>query len=110
MYARRIAMLSATAAAIAMPVLSATAATAAPAHPVSSSTAVQASRPCDGWGPWKNHASAVMIRSKASAASTSLGILYRSHRFAVHSERGSWVNITDKNTGVRGWVSATYVY
>ncbi|MEU3975229.1 SH3 domain-containing protein [Streptomyces bacillaris] len=56
--------------------------------------------------------SAVAIRSKASSKSTAAGALYRSHKFTVHKrvKTGSWVYITDKRTGVTGWVSGTYVY
>ncbi|MFD8590784.1 SH3 domain-containing protein [Streptomyces sp. NPDC059637] len=60
--------------------------------------------------PYKVHAKAVTIRSKASAKSTSLGILYRGHKFTVHKTRGNWHYITDTTTGVKGWVSGTYVY
>lgn len=110
--ARRIAVLAATAAAVALPVLSAPAATAAPAHATSAPTAVKAYGECDKVGPYKVHAKAVTIRSKPTTKSTKLGILYKSHKFKVHSttKTGSWVNITDRKTGVRGWVSGTYVY
>ncbi|CAO0836679.1 SH3b domain-containing protein OS=Streptomyces microflavus OX=1919 GN=Smic_07590 PE=4 SV=1 [Streptomyces microflavus] len=50
------------------------------------------------------------IRSKASSKSTAVGILYMSHRFGVHKKSGNWLYITDKSTGVKGWVSGTYVY
>ncbi|MEU6331568.1 SH3 domain-containing protein [Streptomyces sp. NPDC047049] len=112
MSARRIAVLAATAAAVALPVVSAPAATAAPAHASSSATSVKAYGECDRVGPYKLHAKAVNIRSKASSSSTKLGVLYKSHKFKVHSttKSGSWVNITDRKTGVRGWVSGAYVY
>ncbi|AJT62498.1 hypothetical protein T261_0809 [Streptomyces lydicus] len=44
--------------------------------------------------------------------STAVGILYRGHKFTVHktAKSGFWVYITDKSTGVRGWVSGNYVY
>jgi hypothetical protein len=38
------------------------------------------------------------------------GVLYRSHKFTVHKKSGNWLYITDKTTGVKGWVSGTYVY
>ncbi|MER0476971.1 SH3 domain-containing protein [Streptomyces sp. Edi2] len=112
MSARRIAVLSATAAAIALPVLSAPAATAAPAHATTAATTTVKTGECDRVGPYKVHAKAVTIRSKPTAKSTPLGVLYKSHRFTVHSttKTGSWVNITDKKTHVRGWVSGLYVY
>ncbi|MFD4559793.1 SH3 domain-containing protein [Streptomyces sp. NPDC058469] len=91
--------------ALALPVLSATTATAATV------TAAPASS-CSSQPPlpYKVHASAVTIRSKASAKSTALGVLYKSHKFTVHKKSGNWLSITDKTTGVKGWVSATYVY
>jgi hypothetical protein len=60
--------------------------------------------------PYKVHTKAVTIRSKASSKSTALGVLYRSHKFTVHKSSGNWRYITDKTTGVKGWVSGTYVY
>ncbi|MFD3424331.1 SH3 domain-containing protein [Streptomyces decoyicus] len=113
MSARRIAVLAATTAAIALPVVSAPAATAAPAHATSASTMAKASDPCDREGPWKIHASAVNLHSKASSHSTVLGVMYKSHKFKVHSStsRGSgWVHVTDKTTHVTGWASMKYVY
>ncbi|MEV5979622.1 SH3 domain-containing protein [Streptomyces sp. NPDC052114] len=56
------------------------------------------------------HTSAVTIRSKVSAKSTAVGVLYRSNRFVVHKTSGNWHYITDKSTGVKGWVSGSYVY
>ncbi len=56
------------------------------------------------------HTSAVTIRSKASMKSTAVGVLYRNHHFTVHKTSGNWHYITDKNTGVKGWVSGSYVY
>ncbi|MGQ4436627.1 MULTISPECIES: SH3 domain-containing protein [unclassified Streptomyces] len=91
--------------ALALPVLSATTATAATV------TAAPASS-CSSQPPlpYKVHATAVTIRSKASATSTALGVLYKSHTFTVHKKSGNWLSITDKTTGVKGWVSGTYVY
>jgi hypothetical protein len=102
--ARRIAVSAAIAAAIAVPVLTAPAATAA------TPTAAVADRPCDRVGPWTNHASAVNLRSRATTNSTKVGVLYKSHKFKVHSTSNNWVNLTDTTTGVRGWASQSYVY
>ncbi|MFE6163125.1 SH3 domain-containing protein [Streptomyces sp. NPDC056486] len=93
--------------ALALPVLSATTASAA-------SAAVTAA-PASGCYdlpplPYKVHAKAVTIRSKASAKSTAVGVLYKGHKFSVSKKSGKWLYIKDKSTGVKGWVSATYVY
>ncbi|MFJ1733145.1 SH3 domain-containing protein [Streptomyces sp. NPDC088254] len=108
MYARRIAVLAATAAAVALPLLSAPAATAAPTNAVPAST----SWSCHNAPPlpYKVHASAVTIRSKASAKSTAVGVLYKSHKFTVHKKTKGWLYITDRTTGKKGWVSSRYVY
>ncbi|WP_052347094.1 SH3 domain-containing protein [Streptomyces prunicolor] len=111
MYARRIAVLGAAAAAVSLPLLSAPAATAAPqsvatAMPASSCTT-------NPYLPWAVHGTtAVTIRSKATTTSTAVGILYKSHRFTVHktTSGAKWVYITDKNTKKTGWVSGRYVY
>lgn len=93
--------------ALALPVLSAPSAVAAPAEaPASAPT----SRPCDRLGPWVIGAKAVTIRSKATSKSTARGVLYRGHKFTVHKNHGNWHYITDKTTGVKGWVSGSYVY
>ncbi|MER0483173.1 SH3 domain-containing protein [Streptomyces sp. Edi2] len=91
---------------LALSVASTAAATAAPASAASSS---QVARPCDRPGPWVIDTKAVTIRSKASSKSTSVGILYRGHKFTVHKTQGNWHYITDATTGERGWVSGTYV-
>ncbi|MEV4449504.1 SH3 domain-containing protein [Streptomyces mirabilis] len=93
--------------ALALPVLSATTASAAPA----AVSAVPASS-CSSLPPlpYEVHAKAVTIRSKASSKSTALGVLYKSHKFSVAKKSGNWLYITDKTTGVKGWVSGTYVY
>ncbi|MER5346788.1 SH3 domain-containing protein [Streptomyces mirabilis] len=93
--------------ALALPVLSATTASAAPAVV----SAVPASS-CSSLPPlpYEVHAKAVTIRSKASSKSTALGVLYKSHKFSVTKKSGNWLYITDKTTGVKGWVSSTYVY
>ncbi len=111
MSARRIAVLAATAAAVALPVLSAPAATAAPTTAVPASTSWH----CHNKPPlpYKVHGTnAVTIRSKPTTKSTAIGILYRSHKFTVHktTKGATWVYITDKNTKKKGWVSGKYVY
>ncbi|MCQ9179117.1 SH3 domain-containing protein [Streptomyces sp. IBSBF 2953] len=106
MSARRIAVLAATAAAVALPLLSAPAATAVPqsvatAMPASSCTT-------NPYLPWAVHGtSAVTIRSKATTKSTAVGVLYKSHKT---TKGATWVYITDKNTKKTGWVSGKYVY
>ncbi|MFE6548269.1 SH3 domain-containing protein [Streptomyces sp. NPDC057746] len=93
--------------ALALPVLSATTASAAPtavsATPASSCSSLPPL-------PYEVHAKAVTIRSKASSKSTALGVLYKSHKFSAAKKSGNWLYITDKTTGVKGWVSGTYVY
>ncbi|MGY0488292.1 SH3 domain-containing protein [Streptomyces sp. WG-D5] len=103
----RCAALIAVLGALALPVVSAPSALAAPS---STLDAAQATRPCDRRGPWVVGAKAVTIRSKASSKSTARGVLYRSHKFTVHKSHGNWHYITDKGTGVTGWVSGSYVY
>ncbi|MGX4693752.1 SH3 domain-containing protein [Streptomyces sp. JNUCC 63] len=107
MRSSRIALSAAVLGVLALPIVSATAATAAPA---SAPSTMSATRACDRPGPWVIGTQAVVIRSKASAKSTRLGILYRGHRFTVHKTSGNWHYITDTTTGVKGWVSGTYVY
>ncbi|WP_420036057.1 SH3 domain-containing protein [Streptomyces sp. cg28] len=106
----RTARLTVTAAilgALALPALSAPSAIAAPnSSPASTTT----SRPCDRLGPWVIATKAVTIRSKATSRSIARGVLYRGHKFTVHKSAGSWHYITDKTTGVKGWVSGAYVY
>ncbi|MFE7117591.1 SH3 domain-containing protein [Streptomyces sp. NPDC057654] len=60
--------------------------------------------------PYTVHTQAVTIRSRATAHSTALGLLYKGHRFTVSRTSGNWHYITDKSTGVKGWVSGSYVY
>ncbi|PKV84288.1 SH3 domain-containing protein [Streptomyces sp. TLI_146] len=103
MRSSRIAVCAAVIGALALPLASATSANAAPAQ-------APATRGCDRPGPWAVHTQAVTIRSKASAHSTAVGVLYRSHRFTVHKTSGNWHYITDTSTGVKGWVSGSYVY
>ncbi|MGW0728962.1 SH3 domain-containing protein [Streptomyces mirabilis] len=107
MRSTRIAISAAMLGALALPVLSATTASAAPA----AVSAVPASS-CSSLPPlpYEVHAKAVTIRSKASSKSTALGVLYKSHKFSVAKKSGNWLYITDKTTGVKGWVSGTYVY
>ncbi|MFD4022295.1 SH3 domain-containing protein [Streptomyces sp. NPDC058576] len=107
MRSTRIAVSAAMLGALAVPVLAATPAGAAPA--------VVAAAPAYSCHhlpplPYEVHTKAVTIRSKASSKSTAVGILYKSHRFSVHKKSGNWLYITDKSTGVKGWVSGTYVY
>ncbi|MGC0405303.1 uncharacterized protein YgiM (DUF1202 family) [Streptomyces sp. SAI-126] len=111
MRSTRIAISAAVLGALALPVASASAATAAP---VSAATVLPASScTSNPYLPWAVHGtSAVTIRSKATTASTAVGILYKSHRFTVHktTKGAKWVYITDKTTKVTGWVSGKYVY
>lgn len=100
MRSTRIAISAAMLGALALPVLSATAASATPASSCSSQPPL----------PYEVHTKAVTIRSKATTKSTALGVLYKSHKFTVHKKSGNWLYITDKTTGVKGWVSGTYVY
>ncbi|MGC5234483.1 SH3 domain-containing protein [Streptomyces albogriseolus] len=107
MRSTRIAISAAMLGALALPVLSATTASAAPTA-ASALPAVS----CHNLSPlpYAVHAKAVTIRSKASSKSTALGVLYKSHKFTVSKKSGNWLYITDKSTGVKGWVSGTYVY
>lgn len=107
MRSTRIAVSAAILGALAVPALSATSASAAPA-----AAAALPVYSCHHLPPlpYEVHTKAVTIRSKASSKSTALGILYKSHRFSVHKKSGNWLYITDKTTGVKGWVSGTYVY
>ncbi|WTA40785.1 SH3 domain-containing protein [Streptomyces sp. NBC_00846] len=93
--------------ALALPMLSATTASAAPAAVSATPASSCSSLPPL---PYEVHTKAVTIRSKASSKSTALGVLYKSHKFSVSKKSGNWLYITDKSTGVKGWVSGTYVY
>ncbi|MFD4611977.1 SH3 domain-containing protein [Streptomyces sp. NPDC058440] len=103
----RIAVSTAMLGALTLPALSATTASAAPAAisatPVSSCSSLPPL-------PYEVHMDAVIIRSKAATNSTALGVLYKSYKFTVSKKSGNWLYITDKTTGVKGWVSGTYVY
>ncbi|MGW5868287.1 SH3 domain-containing protein [Streptomyces sp. NPDC055239] len=108
MRSTRIAISAAILGALALPVLATTTASAAP-------TAASALPTSDCYDqspylPYAVHAKAVTIRSKASSKSTAVGVLYKSHKFSVSKKSGKWLYIKDKSTGVKGWVSATYVY
>jgi hypothetical protein len=106
MRSTRVAISAAMLGTLALPVLStatASAATAVTASPASSCSALPPL-------PYEVHARAVTIRSKATVKSTALGVLYRSHTFSVARKSGNWLYITDKTTGVKGWVLGTYVY
>ena len=107
MRSTRIALSAAMLGALALPVLSATTASAAPL-----AASALASSSCSSLPPlpYEVHTKAVTIRSKATTKSTALGVLYRSHKFTVHKKSGNWLYITDKTTGIKGWVSGTYVY
>ncbi|MFB6554749.1 SH3 domain-containing protein [Streptomyces sp. NPDC005047] len=109
MRSTRIAVSAAVLGTLVLPALSTTAASAA-AMPAAATAAPAVS--CHNLPPlpYEVHASAVTIRSKASSSSTALGTLYRSHKFSVAKKSGNWLYITDKTTGVKGWVSGTYVY
>lgn len=106
MRSTRIAISAAMLGALALPWLSAPTANAATVPTVATASSCHNLPPL----PYTVHTKAVTIRSKASAKSTSLGILYRGHKFTVHKTSGNWHYITDKTTGVKGWVSGTYVY
>lgn len=107
MRSTRIAISAAMLGALALPVLSATTASAAPAAVAAAPASSCSSLPPL---PYEVHTTAVTIRSKASSKSTALGVLYKSHKFSVSKKSGNWLYITDKSTGVKGWVSGTYVY
>ncbi|MEU0164027.1 SH3 domain-containing protein [Streptomyces iakyrus] len=106
MRSTRIAISAAMLGALALPVLSATTVSAATVPTAATAASCHNLPPL----PYTVHAKAVTIRSKASSKSTALGVLYKSHKFTVHKKSGNWVYITDKTTGVKGWVSGTYVY
>ncbi|NNN35489.1 SH3 domain-containing protein [Streptomyces sp. S3(2020)] len=101
MPASRIAISAAVLGALALPLASATTASAA-----TTIASCPATRPL----PYTVHTKAVTLRSEATTKSTALGVLYRSHKFTVHKSSGNWHYLTDKTTGVTGWVSGTYVY
>ncbi|MET8683666.1 SH3 domain-containing protein [Streptomyces sp. NPDC058686] len=101
MRASRIAISATVLGALALPLASTTTASAAPTI---------ASCPATKPLPYTVHTKAVTIRSKATTKSTAVGVLYRSHKFTVHKSSGNWRYITDRTTGVKGWVSGTYVY
>lgn len=106
MRSTRIAVSAALLGALTLPLVSTATASAAPAQAPTSMTDPTCSEP----GPWTLSTKAVTIRAKASANSKALGILYRGHKFTVHKTSGKWRYITDRTTGVKGWVSAKYVY
>ncbi|MFE2063027.1 SH3 domain-containing protein [Streptomyces sp. NPDC059467] len=106
MRSTRIAISAAMLGALAMPMLSATTAGATSLPAAASITNCHNLPPL----PYAVHTKAVTIRSKATTKSTAVGVLYKSHKFTVSKKRGNWLYITDKTTGVKGWVSGTYVY
>ncbi|GAA3246679.1 SH3 domain-containing protein [Streptomyces labedae] len=109
MRSTRIAISAAMLGALALPTLSATPASAATVPTAATATPAVS---CHNLPPlpYAVHTKAVTIRSKASSKSTALGVLYKSHKFSVSKKSGNWLYITDKTTGVKGWVSGTYVY
>ncbi|AIA06674.1 SH3 domain-containing protein [Streptomyces noursei] len=106
MRSTRIAISAAMLGALALPIAAASSATAAPA----SAPAQALSSQCNRLGPWVIGTKAVTIRAKATTKSTALGLLYKGHKFTVTKSSGGWHYITDKTTGIKGWVSGTYVY
>lgn len=108
MRSTRIALSATVLGALALPLALPAPATAS--TPASAPAALPAIRDCDQPGPWVIGTRAVTIRARATVNSTALGILYRGHSFAVHRSSGGWHYITDRTTGVTGWVSGTYVY
>jgi hypothetical protein len=106
MRSSRIAAVAALTGARVMPVVSASSANAAPAASAVSAVALS----CNDPGPWIVGTAAVRIHSRPSTSSTVVGVLYRSQKFTAHRVSGNWVYITDRSTGVTGWVSHTYVY
>ncbi|MFC8857874.1 SH3 domain-containing protein [Streptomyces sp. NPDC057144] len=108
MRSTRVAISAAMLGALALPALSATPASAATVPTAATATLAVS---CHNLPPlpYAVHTKAVTIRSRASSKSTALGVLYKSHKFSV-SKSGTWLSITDKTTGVKGWVSGTYVY
>ncbi len=109
MRSTRIAISAAMLGAVALPLLSAPTASAATA-PTAATAASYSSCSSLPPLPYAVHAKAVTIRSKATTKSTALGLLYKSHKFSVSKKSGNWLYITDKTTGVKGWVFGTYVY
>ncbi|MFF7438994.1 SH3 domain-containing protein [Streptomyces sp. NPDC008122] len=93
-------------ASVAIPAAASAATAATPAAPAT----VPLVRACDLPGPWVIGTNAVKIRKSPSISSTAVGVLYKGHRFTVHSSRSGWHYVTDLTTGVKGWVSGTYVY
>ncbi|MDX3523300.1 SH3 domain-containing protein [Streptomyces scabiei] len=106
MSATRISVSVAVLSALALPLFPVATASAAPVQEATSFVTSS----CDDPGPWVIGTKAVTIRAKPSAKSTAVGILYKGHRFTVHKTRGNWRYITDRTTGVKGWVSSAYVY
>ncbi|CAL9363824.1 hypothetical protein SUDANB105_00723 [Streptomyces sp. enrichment culture] len=109
MRSTRMAISAALLGAVALPLLSAPTASAATAPTAATVTRTSS---CSSLPPlpFEVHTKAVTIRSKATTKSTAVGVLYRGHKFTVHKTSGNWHYITDRTTGVKGWVSGTYVY
>ncbi|MEU1149388.1 SH3 domain-containing protein [Streptomyces sp. NPDC005863] len=107
MCSTRIAVSAAVLGALALPIVAATSASASPSQaPAAGLVRGQ----CDRLGPLQVGTNAVTIRSNASAKPAAIGVLYAGHKFTVHKTSGNWRYITDKDTGVKGWVSGSYVY
>ncbi|MGV9967650.1 SH3 domain-containing protein [Streptomyces olivaceus] len=106
MRSTRMATSAAMLGALALPTLSATPASAATAPTAAPAMSCHNLPPL----PYTVHTKAVTTRSKASSKSTALGVLYKSHTFSVSKKSGNWLSITNKTTGVKGWVSGTHFY
>ncbi|MGQ4376503.1 SH3 domain-containing protein [Streptomyces sp. SAS_267] len=106
MRSTRIAISTAMLGALALPVLFATAASAATTVTAASAGSCSSLPPL----PYEAHAKAVTIRSKTTTKSTTLGVLYRDHKFSEANKRGNWLSTTDKTSGVKGWGLGKYVY
>lgn len=66
---------------------------------------------CTDPGPWAVHGtSAVKIRSHPSSKSAALGVLHKLHSFKVKKKSGGWVYVTNKTTGMKGWIAGKYAY
>ncbi|MFI7102777.1 SH3 domain-containing protein [Streptomyces sp. NPDC050161] len=99
----RIAATAAVTAAVALPIAIAPAASAAAPQTVAAAS-------CHKTGPWKMHTTAVRLHNRASAKSTVVGILYKSHKWTHGKISNGWVYVHDQTSGVSGWASMSYVY
>ncbi|MGW5679733.1 SH3 domain-containing protein [Streptomyces sp. NPDC003860] len=95
---------------LAVPLTTAPTAQAAPqAAPQAAEASTPASSGCLRPGDWYITTKALTIRSKATTNSTALGVLYDHQYFVVHQKYGKWYLITNRATGVKGYVSTAYV-